>query len=85
MKRKQKYILGNSFNLLVVIGVVFSVVMFLVKILMLYLLGASKNIYGYADLIPGKSTMREHFCDVKPCMNAFINAQGLKQYRNDTQ
>lgn len=48
-EEEAKYILGNSFNLLVVIGVVFSVVMFLVKRPMLYLLGASKNIYGYAD------------------------------------
>ncbi len=77
MKRKQKYILGNSFNLLVVIGVVFSVVMFLVKRPMLYLLGASKNIYGYADSYLTIYICGTLFVMLSLGMNAFINAQGF--------
>ena len=76
-EEEAKYILGNSFNLLVVIGVVFSVVMFLVKRPMLYLLGASKNIYGYADSYLSIYLCGTLFVMLNLGMNAFINAQGF--------
>ena len=76
-EEEAKYILGNSFNLLVVIGVVFSVVMFLVKRSMLYLLGASKNIYGYADSYLTIYLCGTLFVMLSLGMNAFINAQGF--------
>ena len=76
-EEEAKYILGNSFSLLVVIGVVFSVVMFLVKRPMLYLLGASKNIYGYADSYLTIYLCGTLFVMLSLGMNAFINAQGF--------
>lgn len=76
-EEEAKYFLGNSFSLLVVIGVVFSVVMFLVKGPMLYLLGASKNIYGYADSYLTIYLCGTLFVMLSLGMNAFINAQGF--------
>lgn len=76
-EEEAKYFLGNSFSLLVVIGVVFSVVMFLVKGSMLYLLGASKNIYGYADSYLTIYLCGTLFVMLSLGMNAFINAQGF--------
>jgi len=76
-EEEAKYFLGNSFSLLVVIGVVFSVVMFLVKRPMLYLLGASKNIYGYADYYLTIYLCGTLFVMLSLGMNAFINAQGF--------
>lgn len=50
---------------------------------MLYLLGASKNIYGYADSYLTIYLCGTLFVMLSLGMNAFINARGLCQYRND--
>ena len=72
-----KAILGSSFSLLVLIGLIFSGVMFLVKRPMLYLLGASDRIYAYADSYLSIYLLGTLFVMLSLGMNAFINAQGF--------
>ncbi len=76
-EEEAKWILGNSFCLLVIIGVAFSCVMFLIKKPMLYLLGASEAIYPYADSYLSIYLTGTLFVMLSLGMNAFINAQGF--------
>ena len=59
-EEEAKYILGNSFNLLVVIGVVFSVVMFLVKG-RCYTCLVQAKIFTDMRILISQSTYAEHF------------------------
>lgn len=70
-------ILGNSFVLLLVFGVLLSVIVMFVKEPLLYLLGASKATFGYADSYLSIYLLGTVFVMLSLGLNAFINAQGF--------
>ena len=76
-EEEARAILGNSFLLLVLIGLIFSIFMFLVKKPLLYLLGASETTYGYADSYLSIYLLGTIFVMLSLGMNSFINAQGF--------
>ncbi len=70
-------IMGNSFIMLVVVGVIISIVGLLVKKPVLYLLGASEATYHYADSYITIYLLGTVFVMLSLGLNAFINAQGF--------
>lgn len=72
-----EWIMGNSFFLLVVTGVVLTIVGFAFKKPLLYLFGASHKTYPYADAYISIYLWGSLFVMIGLGMNSFINAQGF--------
>lgn len=70
-------ILGNSFVLLVIFGILLSVAGFIVKRPVLYLLGASDATFGYANAYISIYLLGTVFVTLSLGLNSFINAQGF--------
>ena len=74
---KAEKIMGNSFSMLVISGVILMTFCYLVKEPMLYLFGASKVTYPYANAYLSIYLAGTLFVMVSLGMNNFINAQGF--------
>ena len=74
---KAKEILGNTFALLVGIGMVLTVVLLLIKKPLLYAFGASDTTYPYADGYLTIYLCGSVFVMISLGLNPFINAQGF--------
>ena len=70
-------IMGNSFAMMVVVGVILTVVGLVFKRPMLYLFGASDATIGYADSYITIYLMGNIFVMTGLGMNSFINSQGF--------
>lgn len=70
-------LLGTSFKLLVLTGLVLSALILCVKKPLLYLLGASEATFGYADAYISVYALGTVFVMLSLGMNSFINAQGF--------
>ena len=70
-------VMGNSFTLLLLLGVLTTAVCFLVKRPMLYLFGASDVTFPYADEYLSVYLCGTLFVMISLGMNPFINAQGF--------
>ena len=69
--------MGNSFAMMVVVGVILTVVGLVFKRPMLYLFGASDATIGYADSYITIYLMGNIFVMTGLGMNSFINSQGF--------
>lgn len=74
---KAKVIMGNSFLMTLVLGIVLTVMGFFVKEPLLYALGASKDTFGYANDYLGIYLLGTVFVMITMSMNGFINCQGF--------
>lgn len=74
---KAGIIMGNSFSLLLIFGVILSVLCCLFKEPLLYLFGASAATYPYADAYLSIYLLGTIFVMISLGMNSFINAQGF--------
>jgi len=70
-------ILGNSFVLLIIFGILLSIVGFIVKKPVLYLLGASDATFCYANSYISIYLIGTVFVTLSLGLNSFINAQGF--------
>ena len=70
-------IMGNSFSMLVITGLVLAVIAYIFKRPLLYLIGASDVTYPYADAYITLYLVGTLFVMVSLGMNNFINAQGF--------
>lgn len=75
--KEAKEIMGNSFSLLLILGVALAVFCYLFKEPLLYLFGASKTTYFYANAYLSIYLLGTVFVMVSLGMNNFINAQGF--------
>lgn len=75
-KRAEK-IMGNSFTMLLLSGVILMIFCYIVKEPMLYLFGASKVTYPYADAYISIYLCGTLFVMISLGMNNFINSQGF--------
>lgn len=74
---KAEEIMGNSFALLIICGVILTIVIFLFKEPILYLFGASDTIFSYANDYISIYLCGSIFVMISLGMNSFINAQGF--------
>lgn len=72
-----EHIMGNSFTLLMIIGILLTVLLFSLKRPILYLFGASDDTYPYADGYLTIYLIGTIFVMISLGMNPFINAQGF--------
>lgn len=75
--KEAQNIMGNSFVLLILLGMVLTIVGFLIKKPLLYLLGASDATFSYADEYLTIYLLGTVFVMLSLGMNNFINAQGF--------
>ena len=75
--KEAEAIMGNSFVLMVLVGVILTVLGLAVKRPMLYLFGASDATIGYADAYITIYLLGNVFVMMGLGMNSFINAQGF--------
>lgn len=76
-QKEAEYILGNSVILLVIFGAVLTVVGYIFKVPLLYLLGASDKTIPYADSYLSIYLIGNVFVLLSLGLNNFINAQGF--------
>ena len=76
-EKEAEAIMGNSFTLMLVFGVVLTVLGLIFKGPMLYLFGASDSTYFYADQYVTIYLLGSIFVMVGLGMNSFINSQGF--------
>lgn len=76
-QKEAEYILGNSVILLVIFGAVLTVVGYIFKVPLLYLLGASDKTITYADSYLSIYLIGNVFVLLSLGLNNFINAQGF--------
>lgn len=76
-QKEAERILGNSFVLLVLFAVCLTVIVYVCKVPLLYLLGASDTTIGYADSYLSIYLIGNIFVLISLGMNPFINAQGF--------
>ena len=74
---KARTIMGNSFALILIFGLLLSLLCYLFKEPLLYLFGASDTIYPYADAYLSIYLLGTIFVMISLGMNNFINAQGF--------
>ena len=74
---KAEQIMGTSMTMLVLIGAVLTVVLFIFKKPLLYLLGASDMTFPYANEYLSIYLIGTVFVMISLGMNSFINAQGF--------
>ena len=70
-------IMGTTFSMLVIVGVVLTVLVMLIKEPLLYLFGASDQTFPYADQYLSIYLLGSTFVMISLGMNNFINAQGF--------
>ena len=75
--QEAEYVMGNSFTLLLLLGVGATAVFLLLKEPMLYLFGASAETFPYADAYLSIYLCGTLFVMISLGMNPFINAQGF--------
>ena len=75
--KEAEAIMGNSFVLMVLVGVILTVLGLAVKRPMLYLFGASDATIGYADAYSTIYLLGNVFVMMGLGMNSFINSQGF--------
>lgn len=76
-QKEAEYILGNSVVLLVIFGAALTVIGYIVKVPLLYLLGASDKTITYADSYLSIYLIGNVFVLLSLGLNNFINAQGF--------
>ncbi|MGI6095314.1 MAG: MATE family efflux transporter [Lachnospiraceae bacterium] len=76
-EKRAAAIMGNTFSMLVITGVVITAVGFLVKKPLLYTFGASANTYSYANEYLRVYLLGTVFVMISVGMNGFINSQGF--------
>lgn len=76
-EKKAEKILGTSMTMLVLIGIVLTVLIFIFKKPLLYLLGASDATFPYANDYLSIYLLGTVFVMISLGMNSFINAQGF--------
>ncbi len=76
-EEKAEKIMGNSFSMLLLSGIILVAVCFLFKHPLLYLFGASELSYPYADSYISIYLTGTIFVMISLGMNPFINAQGF--------
>lgn len=76
-EERAEHIMGNSFLMTLVLGVVLLVTGLLVKDSLLYALGASKATFGYANDYISIYLLGTVFVMISLSMNGFINCQGF--------
>ena len=74
---KARTIMGNSFALILIFGLLLSLLCYLFKEPLLYLFGASDTTYPYADAYLSIYLLGTIFVMISLGMNNFINAQGF--------
>lgn len=75
-QKKAEKIMGTSMTMLVLIGIVLTVVLYILKKPLLYLLGANDATFPYADSYLSVYLIGTVFVMISLGMNSFINAQG---------
>lgn len=75
--QRAQRIMGNSFSMLLLSGVVLMVLCFLFKEPVLYVFGASADTFGYADDYLSIYLIGTVFVMISLGMNSFINSQGF--------
>lgn len=76
-EKKAEKILGTSMTMLVLIGIVLTLLLFIFKKPLLYLLGASDATFPYANDYLSIYLLGTVFVMISLGMNSFINAQGF--------
>lgn len=76
-EEEAEYVMGNSFTLLLILGVITTAACLLIKRPMLYLFGASDATFPYADAYLTIYLMGTLFVMVSLGLNPFINSQGF--------
>lgn len=76
-QKEAEYILGNSVVLLVLFAVLLTIIGYLFKVPLLYLLGASDKTIGYADSYLSVYLLGNLFVLISLGLNNFISAQGF--------
>lgn len=76
---RAKKIMGLSFSMLVVTGLLLTVIVLLFKEPLLYLFGASSDTYSYASDYLGIYILGTVFVMISLGMNQFINSQGFSR------
>ena len=74
---KAEEIMGNSFTLLLITGLILTIVILIFKKPLLYLLGASYNTFSYANDYITIYLLGSVFVMISLGMNSFINSQGF--------
>lgn len=74
---KAEEIMGNSFTLLLITGLMLTIVILIFKKPLLYLLGASDNTFSYANNYITIYLLGSVFVMISLGMNSFINSQGF--------
>ncbi len=75
--KEAEAIMGNSFSLMVISGIILTILCLIFKKPMLYLFGASDATYPYADAYITIYLLGSFFVMVGLGMNSFINSQGF--------
>jgi len=75
--KESKYLMNNSFLMLVIIGIILTVSVHFLKIPLLKLLGASESTLPFADGYLSVYNIGTIFVMLSLGMNSFINAQGF--------
>lgn len=78
--KEAEMLLGNSFTMILVLGVLLTLLGFVTKGPLLWLLGASADTYPYADSYISIYLLGSVFVMVSLGLNSFINAQGFGGY-----
>lgn len=76
-EKEAEMILGNSFAMLLGLGILLTVLGFLLKTPLLWLLGASEDTLPYADAYISIYLLGSIFVMISLGLNSFINAQGF--------
>ncbi|MGN0355203.1 MAG: MATE family efflux transporter [Muricoprocola sp.] len=79
-KEKAHEILGNGTFLLLVFSVTLSLVAYIVKTPVLYLIGASEVTYGYANAYLSVYLIGTLFVQISVGLNTFLSAQGKSMH-----
>lgn len=75
--KKAEQIMGNSFSMLVITGIILMILCLLFKKPLLYLFGASSATFPYADAYLTIYLLGTVFVMISLGMNSFINSQGF--------
>lgn len=75
--KKAEKIMGTSMTMLMLIGLVITIILYIFKKPMLYLLGASDQTFPYANDYLSVYLLGTVFVMISLGMNSFINAQGF--------
>ena len=75
--KKAEEIMGNSFTLLMITGLILTIIILIFKKPLLYLLGASDNTFSYANDYITIYLLGSVFVMISLGMNSFINSQGF--------